>query len=134
MMMTTVVSGGQAVPVTEPADPEVRERATRRTYTAQYKLRILAEYERRDGGDKGALLRREGLYSSMISEWRKQRDASIGHDMGNSRLVLSAAWVDDPRARGLARDSTFRGIKSCDPLEAGSGDGEDGHLYLRARG
>ncbi len=60
--------------MTEPADPEVPERATRRTYRAQYKLRILAEYERRDRDGKGALLRREGLYTSLISEWRKQRD------------------------------------------------------------
>ena len=74
MVMTTVLSGRHAEPVTEPPEPEVPERATRRTYTAQYKLRILAEYERRDRDGKGALLRREGLYSSLISEWRKQRD------------------------------------------------------------
>ena len=74
MVMTTVVTGRHAEPVAEPDEPEVPERATRRTYTAQYKLRILAEYERRDRDGKGALLRREGLYSSLISEWRKQRD------------------------------------------------------------
>ena len=74
MVMTSVVSGRHAEPVTEPAEPEVPERATRRTYSAQYKLRILAEYERRDRDGKGALLRREGLYTSLISEWRKQRD------------------------------------------------------------
>ena len=78
MVMTTGVSGRHAEPVTEPPeaepDPEVPERASRRTYSAQYKLRILAEYERRDRDGKGALLRREGLYSSLISEWRKQRD------------------------------------------------------------
>lgn len=74
MVMTSVVSGRHAGPVTEPAEPEVPERASRRTYSAQYKLRILAEYERRDRDGKGALLRREGLYTSLISEWRKQRD------------------------------------------------------------
>ena len=74
MVMTSVVSGRHAEPVTEPAEPEVPERASRRTYSAQYKLRILAEYERRDRDGKGALLRREGLYTSLISEWRKQRD------------------------------------------------------------
>ncbi len=58
----------------EHPDPEVRDRASRRTYSAPYKLRILAEYERRDRDGEGALLRREGLYSSLISEWRKQRD------------------------------------------------------------
>ena len=74
MVMTSVVSGRHSEPVTEPPEPEVPQRATRRTYTAQYKLRILAEYERRDRDGRGALLRREGLYSSLISEWRKQRD------------------------------------------------------------
>src|ERR687887_506407 len=74
MVMTSVMAGRHAEPVTEPAEPEVPERASRRTYSAQYKLRILAEYERRDRDGKGALLRREGLYTSLISEWRKQRD------------------------------------------------------------
>ncbi|MDK1104432.1 MAG: IS3 family transposase, partial [Actinomycetota bacterium] len=41
---------------------------------ARYKLEILAEYEILDREGKGALLRREGLYTSLISEWRKQRD------------------------------------------------------------
>jgi transposase len=84
MVMTTVLSGRHAEPVTEPPEPEVPERATRRTYTAQYKLRILAEYERRDRDGRGALLRREGLYSSLISEWRKQRDQGALEALGAS--------------------------------------------------
>ena len=59
--------------VTDP-NPEVPERAKRRSYSARYKLEILAEYEGLDRDHKGALLRREGLYTSLISEWRKQRD------------------------------------------------------------
>ena len=59
--------------VTDP-NPEVPERAKRRSYTAKYKLEILAEYEGLDRDGKGGLLRREGLYTSLISEWRKQRD------------------------------------------------------------
>lgn len=55
-------------------DPEVSERASRRTYTAKYKLEVLAEYERLDKVGKGALLRREGLYTSLLSAWREQRD------------------------------------------------------------
>jgi transposase len=82
MVMTTVAAGRHAEPVNEPADPEVPERATRRTYSAQYKLRILAEYERRDRDGKGALLRREGLYTSLISEWRKQRDQGAQQALG----------------------------------------------------
>ena len=55
-------------------DPQVPERASRRTYTAQYKLDVLAEYDRLDKNGKGALMRREGLYSSLLTEWRRQRD------------------------------------------------------------
>ena len=66
-------SPSHAGQVTDP-NPEVPERAKRRSYTAKYKLEILAEYEGLDRGGKGAVLRREGLYTSLISEWRKQRD------------------------------------------------------------
>ena len=59
--------------VTDP-DPEVPERAKRRSYLARYKAAILAEYETLDRDGKGALLRREGLYTSLIDAWRKQRD------------------------------------------------------------
>jgi transposase len=55
-------------------DPEVPARAKPRTYSARYKARILAEYEGLDKAGKGALLRREGLYTSLISAWRDQRD------------------------------------------------------------
>ncbi|MEV0726558.1 hypothetical protein AB0I37_27730 [Micromonospora purpureochromogenes] len=55
-------------------DPEVAARAKTRTYTAAYKARILIEYEGLDKAGKGALLRREGLYTSLISAWRQQRD------------------------------------------------------------
>ena len=56
-------------------DPEVPERARRRSFTATYKLEILAAYDAAADGEKGALLRREGLYSSHIVEWRRARDA-----------------------------------------------------------
>lgn len=57
-------------------DPQVPERAQRRRFTADYKARILHEAERCSGaGQLGAMLRREGLYSSHLSSWRRQRDA-----------------------------------------------------------
>jgi transposase len=56
------------------ADPEVPARAKTRTFSAAYKARILTEYEGLDKAGKGALLRREGIYSSLISAWRQQRD------------------------------------------------------------
>ena len=56
-------------------DPEVTERAKRRRFTAEYKLGILRQADACKGdGDLGALLRREGLYSSHLTTWRRQRD------------------------------------------------------------
>ncbi|OGP65236.1 MAG: hypothetical protein A2169_13605 [Deltaproteobacteria bacterium RBG_13_47_9] len=57
------------------ADPEVPERAFRRKFTADYKLRILNEAEGcKQPGQCGALLRREGLYSSHLTTWRRQAE------------------------------------------------------------
>jgi transposase-like protein len=61
---------------TQYPDPEVMPQAKRRRFSAEYKLRVLAEADgctRR--GEIGALLRREGLYSSHLDKWRKQREA-----------------------------------------------------------
>ena len=59
---------------TQAPDPEVFPRAERRQYTGQYKLRILEEVEQcTERGQVGALLRCEGLYSSHLSKWRRQR-------------------------------------------------------------
>jgi transposase-like protein len=56
-------------------NPEVEPKAKRRQYTAAYKKRILQEYEScTEPGEKGALLRREGIYSSNIHTWQKQRE------------------------------------------------------------
>jgi len=58
------------------SDPEVLEKPVRRGFTAEYKARILAEADAcTEPGQLGALLRREGLYSSHLSTWRRQRDA-----------------------------------------------------------
>jgi transposase len=63
--------------VVDEPDPAARPR--RRSFTAEYKARILAEYDASPLGsqERGALLRREGLYSSHIAEWRKARDAGV---------------------------------------------------------
>lgn len=57
------------------ADPEVVPMARRRQFSRAYKLRILAEAEQCQRGGVGALLRREGLYSSVLSKWRQQKTA-----------------------------------------------------------
>lgn len=64
-------AGPQGVP-----NPELVERPRRRRFPAEYKLRILREVEACGGASEiGALLRREGLYSSTLSKWRRQREA-----------------------------------------------------------
>jgi transposase-like protein len=62
---------------TRRTDPEVVPKAKRRTFTAAYKLGVLEEADkcREQPGQIGALLRREGLYSSHLTTWRRQREA-----------------------------------------------------------
>src|SRR5919112_6706356 len=63
------------VPAPAAANPELSDRPKRRTFTAGEKLRILAETDRAaDTGGISAILRREGLYSSTLTDWRRQRD------------------------------------------------------------
>jgi transposase-like protein len=60
------------------ANPEVRPRAQRRSFSAAYKQKILAQADAAtESGAIGALLRREGLYSSHLTYWRQERDAGI---------------------------------------------------------
>jgi transposase len=83
-------------------DPEVPERAKRpRSYSARYKAEILAEYETLDRESKGALLRREGLYTSLISEWRKQRDRGALQALGTpvGRPPVDPVERDNARLR-----------------------------------
>ena len=66
----------------ERADPEVVEKASRRKFTAQYKLGRLEEADRCEAGEIGALLRREGLYSSHLSTWKRQRESGVLEALG----------------------------------------------------
>ena len=84
---------------TERPDPEVPERARRRTFTAKYKLEILAAYDAAPDGEKGALLRREGLYSSHIVQWRRARDAGALAGL----TVPRGRKRRDPQAERIAR-------------------------------
>jgi len=61
------------MPSPTPPDPEVPVKARRRTFTVAYKLAILAELDKAKPGESGAILRREGLYSSCLVDWRRQR-------------------------------------------------------------
>ena len=80
-------------------DPEVPEKARRRTFTAQYKLDVVAEYDAAPAGEQGAVLRREGLYSSHVIEWRRARDAGALAGPARQRGRPAA----DPRDAQIAR-------------------------------
>ena len=74
------VQGAHSMPslLVHPPDPEVPEKAVRRRFTVEYKLNILRQAEScRGAGSLGALLRREGLYSSYLTTWCRQRGAGI---------------------------------------------------------
>jgi len=70
----------------EAPDPEVPERQRRRRFTAAYKLAVLDELDQAtEPGAKGAVLRREGLYTSHIVEWRRARNVGALEALGRSR-------------------------------------------------
>ena len=69
--MTMTLADG---PVDDGAVSPRADRPKRRTFSVDYKLKIVTEYDTAEAGEKGALLRREGLYSSHVVEWRRARD------------------------------------------------------------
>ena len=72
-------SGASCEAATSVVDVEVAPKPKRRKFTAEYKLRILEEIERAQPGEQGAILRREGLYSSHIADWRvARRQGALG--------------------------------------------------------
>lgn len=102
MIARDPMSGSPEVPARpEPprSDPEVTERVHQRRYSAAYKLRFLSEYESLGKAGKGALLRREGLYSSLVCEWRKQRD----HGALSALAQKPGRPQADPRDREIGR-------------------------------
>ena len=78
-------ANGRAAPEGVP-DPELVERAKRRTFTAKYKLEVLDKADACTApGEVGELLRREGLYSSHLTYWRKQREDGALKELGRPR-------------------------------------------------
>ncbi|MGI9157825.1 MAG: transposase [Marmoricola sp.] len=85
------VPGGQV----EPADPAARP--FRRSFTAAYRAKVVAEYEAAPHGSKAAVLRREGLYQSQIREWKHARDAvSRGASAPRRPHRAATGGMDDP--------------------------------------
>jgi len=98
-------------------DPEVKVKPERRRFTADYKLRILAEADNCTGpGQIGALLRREGLYSSNLNQWRLQR----------AQGVLQALTPQMPQEEtGAEGRSTHRGERRSPSADRSSGGGAE---------
>lgn len=103
-------AGDRESAVVSPPDPEVPEKKPRRKFTAKYKLRILAEADKcTEPGQLGALLRREGLYSSNLTTWRRQRQEGLLNAMApkkrgrkkkdNNPLALRVAQLERDNRR-----------------------------------
>lgn len=90
-----VVVADEIPQVGEVPDPEVVPRAKARSFPASYKKRILSEYEALPREQRGAFLRREGLYSTLIRKWKNQADRDT-----------EAALVDRPRGPKPSDEST----------------------------
>ncbi|MFJ5156628.1 transposase [Streptomyces sp. NPDC088353] len=103
-------------------------RPNRRTFSAEYKLRIVAEYDAAPNGEKGAILRRERLYHSHIIEWRAARDAGAMATLADKRTSAArpkkaAEQAELERLRkkvarlekDLARRDTALGAWNCSP-------------------
>ena len=75
MYVSTASSDDRPTPAAQAAAPAPRP--SRRVFSAEYKLAIVSEYENAPNGEKGAILRREGLYSSHIIEWARARDGGV---------------------------------------------------------
>jgi len=96
--MTTTMDANQ------PPETEVSAKATRRTFTKEYKLGILEKAERCTGfGELGKLLRREGLYSSHLNSWRKQRREgtlmALGRRRGPKKKARTAEQIEVEKLR-----------------------------------
>ena len=100
------------------ADPEVDARPKRRRFTAEYKLRVLRQADAcKAPGEIGALLRREGLYSSHLVHWRRQREAAAQAQL-KGRKRGPKAKIQDPRIKELERENARlrRRLKRVDTL------------------
>ncbi len=86
-------------------DPEVPATVQRRRFSAEYRLRILTQADAcKKPGEVGALLRREGLYSSLLTSWRRQREAGALREMRGRRRGPTPRPVD-PRMTQLEAEN-----------------------------
>ncbi len=101
-------------------DPEVVEKAKRRRFSAEYRLRVLKQADAcKAPGELGALLRREGLYSSLLVTWRRQREAGALREMRNRKRGPKPRLVD-PRVKQLEKENArlLRKLKQAETIIA----------------
>ena len=99
-----VTSNGNRQNMSKEPDPQVVAKAERRKFSAEYKLRILAEADEcTERGAIGALLRREGLYSSNLDKWRKQRERGALEGAQRAPRGQKRGRKPDPQAAEIAR-------------------------------
>ena len=102
-----------------PSDPEVVEKARRRRFTPEYRLKVVRAAEACKDGEIGALLRREGLYSSQLASWRRQREEG-GLEGLRARKRGPKAKAVDPRVKKLEQENArlLRKLKRADAIIA----------------
>ncbi len=95
--------------ISEPGILDPAPKPKRRTYTAEYRARVLAEYEAAPVGEKSAVLRREGLYQTLVAEWAKVGDATAaGRTYRRDRKPRSKQATTASRAVKLDRVTNGR--------------------------
>lgn len=112
---TGVSADGVAAP-----DPEVVAKAKRRRFSAEYRLRIVRLADAcKAPGELGALLRREGLYSSLLSTWRRQREQGA-LEVLRARKRGPKPKAVDPRVQQLEKENARlqRKLKQADAIIA----------------
>jgi transposase-like protein len=87
------------------ADPKVLAKPQRRRFTAEYKLKMLRQYEATPKGERGAFLRREGLYSSHIDTWRKLVAGGQQNALAPKKRGRKAKVPVDPELKRLQREN-----------------------------
>ena len=101
----TEVAGPASTSRVPPPDPEVPAKVQRRRFSAEYRLRILKQADAcKKPGEVGALLRREGLYSSLLTTWRRQREQGARQDLRARRRGPQPRSID-PRVKQLEAEN-----------------------------
>ena len=114
-------SGGKTSnPRSDPVtDPEVRATATRRRFTAAYKLTIVERADKcMKPGEVGAMLRKEGLFSSQLAVWRKQRNAGAlsGLSKKRGRRPTKSPLLDENKALRQKVEALQRQLKKAETI------------------